>query len=407
MEEVEVPPYFLCPISLQIMRDPVTLLSGITYDRESIEQWIYSDKHNTCPATNQQMENFDLTPNHTLRRLIQAWCTVNASNGIERYPTPRHPVDKAQISELLNELNARQTQLLSLRKLKVLVSENDRNKRYIEASGAADVLVSIVEKSSMSNNQDVESSFACHEALSILCSLRLSEQILLHLMESSNNLLDTLTKIMSYGSHQSKAYVVLLLRDLMQVIPPSKLYVLSKEFFDEIVILLRDRISNAATKAAIQILIIIGLSGKNRIKAVKAGAVPALVELLFNEHEKRETEMILIALGKMCGCAEGRADLVSHAAGIAVVSKKIMRVSALANYVAVKILCSIAKLSPSTAVLQEMLQVGMVSKLCLLLQTECGVKTNKKINEILKLHSKAWRNSSCLSFELKASYPLA
>jgi hypothetical protein len=34
----------------------------------------------TCPVTKQQLSDYtDLTPNHTLRRLIQAWCTLNAS----------------------------------------------------------------------------------------------------------------------------------------------------------------------------------------------------------------------------------------------------------------------------------------------------------------------------------------
>ena len=36
--EVEVPCYFLCPISLSIMRDPVTLPTGITYDRDGIKR---------------------------------------------------------------------------------------------------------------------------------------------------------------------------------------------------------------------------------------------------------------------------------------------------------------------------------------------------------------------------------
>ncbi|CAA0810724.1 plant U-box 24 [Striga hermonthica] len=39
MDEIEVPQYFLCPISLQIMKDPVTTVTGITYDRDCIEKW--------------------------------------------------------------------------------------------------------------------------------------------------------------------------------------------------------------------------------------------------------------------------------------------------------------------------------------------------------------------------------
>ncbi|KAJ7971683.1 RING-type E3 ubiquitin transferase [Quillaja saponaria] len=92
MEEIDVPPFFLCPISLEIMKDPVTISTGITYDRESIEKWLFSGKNNSCPVTKQPLtESTDLTPNHTVRRLIQAWCTVNASHGVERIPTPKPP----------------------------------------------------------------------------------------------------------------------------------------------------------------------------------------------------------------------------------------------------------------------------------------------------------------------------
>ena len=94
--QVDVPSYFLCPISMEIMRDPVTLSSGITYDRESIERWVFTDGHGECPMTKQQLGAADRepTPNHTLRRLIQGWCAVHA---VERFTTPRAPVDAARV----------------------------------------------------------------------------------------------------------------------------------------------------------------------------------------------------------------------------------------------------------------------------------------------------------------------
>ena len=38
--ELAIPAHFRCPISLDLMRDPVTAPTGITYDRESIEAWL-------------------------------------------------------------------------------------------------------------------------------------------------------------------------------------------------------------------------------------------------------------------------------------------------------------------------------------------------------------------------------
>ncbi|KAK8952440.1 E3 ubiquitin-protein ligase PUB22 [Platanthera zijinensis] len=48
--EIQVPAYFLCPISLQIMRNPVTLHTGITYDGHSIQQWRLHSSTGHCPS---------------------------------------------------------------------------------------------------------------------------------------------------------------------------------------------------------------------------------------------------------------------------------------------------------------------------------------------------------------------
>nr|DAD27995.1 TPA_asm: hypothetical protein HUJ06_029463 [Nelumbo nucifera] len=37
------------PISLEIMTDPVTVSTGQTYDRSSIQKWLRAG-HNTCPT---------------------------------------------------------------------------------------------------------------------------------------------------------------------------------------------------------------------------------------------------------------------------------------------------------------------------------------------------------------------
>ena len=85
--DVTVPSYLRCSISLELMRDLVTLCTGITYDRESIETWLDAG-NNVCPITNQALDSQEMIPNHTVRRVIQDWCVDNSASGIERIPTP-------------------------------------------------------------------------------------------------------------------------------------------------------------------------------------------------------------------------------------------------------------------------------------------------------------------------------
>uniref|UniRef100_A0A3Q7E987 U-box domain-containing protein n=1 Tax=Solanum lycopersicum TaxID=4081 RepID=A0A3Q7E987_SOLLC len=132
-----------------MMKDPVTISTGITYDRENIEKWTFSAKNNICPVTKQSLiTSIELTPNVTLRRLIQSWCTINASHGIERFPTPKPPVSKPQIIKLLKEAKSPKMQMKSLKTLRSIASENDANKRCMESAGAMEFLASIINNNS-------------------------------------------------------------------------------------------------------------------------------------------------------------------------------------------------------------------------------------------------------------------
>ena len=65
---------FLCPITHDIMRDPVTLADGHSYERESIQNWLAS--YSTSPATGAPLADRTLTPNHALRNSIDEWLTT-------------------------------------------------------------------------------------------------------------------------------------------------------------------------------------------------------------------------------------------------------------------------------------------------------------------------------------------
>ena len=67
-DSLDVPPAFLCPISREIMNDPVMASDGHTYERRSITVWLR--EKDTSPKTNAPLHNLDLTPNHTLRNAI-------------------------------------------------------------------------------------------------------------------------------------------------------------------------------------------------------------------------------------------------------------------------------------------------------------------------------------------------
>ncbi|KAL6885896.1 hypothetical protein ACP4OV_010157 [Aristida adscensionis] len=429
---LEVPKFFVCPISLEVMRDPVTLSSGITYDRDSIERWVFTDGHGDCPVTKLPLGAADLepTPNHTLRRLIQAWCAAHA---VERFPTPRPPVDADRVAAIVDEASkgGRQEQLAALREIADIVAESDRNRRCVEgAPGAVRFLVSTVKghaadvrKASCGSHQDcvLDSPMATsppeEAALSILHSLKLSEQTLKGVIESGDDFLDTLSSVLRWPSYRSRTYGIQLLKAALSSAPPSRLSAASTELVDGVVRVVADgTLPPKAVKVALHVLCRLCPWGRNRIKAVEAGAVAALVELLLNEGcgagngggggaGKRTCELAAVAMDHLCGCAEGRLELVAHPAGLAVVARAATRLSSAGTESAVRALHAVARHSATPAVLQEMLAVGVVARLLYLVQAgAAGERPRERAREMLKMHARIWRGSPCLSSQL-ASYP--
>lgn len=72
-EEKEPPNHFLCPISLDLMIDPVVDSVGNTYDRSSIQQVLDSGDMRD-PLTREDITNI-LTPNRSLKSQIEEWKT--------------------------------------------------------------------------------------------------------------------------------------------------------------------------------------------------------------------------------------------------------------------------------------------------------------------------------------------
>ncbi|KAG7386034.1 STIP1 y and U box-containing protein 1 [Phytophthora boehmeriae] len=73
----EIPDYFMCPISMEIMRDPVTTPNGVSYERRCLEEHL---RHNGAidPLTRKRLTLDMLRPNTSLRSAIQDYLEKNS-----------------------------------------------------------------------------------------------------------------------------------------------------------------------------------------------------------------------------------------------------------------------------------------------------------------------------------------
>lgn len=76
--QVEIPGHFQCPITMELMQDPVMIATGHTYDRPAIQRWL-DQGHRTCPVTGVRLRHLELIPNHAIRTAIQSWAPADVS----------------------------------------------------------------------------------------------------------------------------------------------------------------------------------------------------------------------------------------------------------------------------------------------------------------------------------------
>ncbi|KAM5563467.1 U-box domain-containing protein 3 [Rosa sericea] len=73
---IPVPPYFRCPLSSELILDPVIVASGQTYERTAIQKWL---DHGLiiCPKTRQRLTHTNLIPNYSFKVMVESWCQEN------------------------------------------------------------------------------------------------------------------------------------------------------------------------------------------------------------------------------------------------------------------------------------------------------------------------------------------
>lgn len=68
--EIEVPEDFVCPITHEILQDPVLIEDGFTYERSAILEWFSKEKI-TSPMTNAVLTSTEVYSNDKLKREIE------------------------------------------------------------------------------------------------------------------------------------------------------------------------------------------------------------------------------------------------------------------------------------------------------------------------------------------------
>ncbi|CAM6093518.1 unnamed protein product [Calypogeia fissa] len=356
MVKVSVPNFFMCPISLQLMKDPVTLNTGQTYDRSSIEKW-FADGHNTCPSSMQVLSSMETAPNHTLQRLIHQWCMSNSnSNGaalgvaVPLVPSTNVVKPRSVIQMLKEVANKGVNALTNLKEMKILVKDLDqgsRNRAALVEAGAVPVLANLV----FSPDGLVKHVNACEEALGILVLLPLHD--IRKFVHIGTKQLTAISWLLNRGSIDGRVNAAMLLGTLAQEEQEMKALVGSTAgIFEGLIQLLKEDLYLKAVDAGVKAILPIISNGPDRniTRAMEAGVGFPVVDRLLETKSKSRMQTLTKLMELLCSNPEGRKALVDHALVVPLLVKIILSGLPLASESAAACLWTICQHSPKKCV---------------------------------------------------------
>ncbi|XP_075675454.1 U-box domain-containing protein 26-like [Castanea sativa] len=387
---IQIPYHFRCPISLELMCDPVTVSTGQTYDRASIESWVATG-NTTCPVTRAPLTDFTLIPNHTLRRLIQDWCVANRSFGVERIPTPKQPADPALVRSLLtqasSESNATPSRLTALRRLRGLARDSDKNRSVISSLNAREILLQVVFA-----NIDSELS---HESLALLVMFPLGESECVSVVSDSDRIA-YLSRLLFHSSIDVRINSAALIEIVVAGTRSPELRAQVSnvdEIFEGVIEIMKNPISSypRALKIGVKALFALCLVKQTRTKAVSAGAAETLIDRL-SDFEKCDAERALATIELLCRVPAGCAAFAAHALTVPLLVKIILKISDRATEYAAGALLSLC--SESEMSQRDAVAAGVLTQLLLLVQSDCTDRAKRKAQLLLKLLRDSWPEDS-------------
>ncbi|KAJ9135800.1 hypothetical protein P3X46_032936 [Hevea brasiliensis] len=287
-----IPDDFLCPISLELMRDPVIVATGQTYERSYIQRWIDTGNA-TCPKTQQNLEHLTLTPNYVLRSLITQWCAehnieqpTGVANGrIKKSDGSFRDVsgDIAAIQALVRKLSSRSVEerRAAVSEIRSLSKRSTDNRILIAEAGAIPVLVNLLTTEDVSIQEN---------AVTAILNLSIYENNKGLIMLAGA--IPSIVQILRAGSVEARENAAATIFSL-SLGDENKIIIGASGAIPALVELLENGSPRGKKDAATALFNLCIYQG-NKGRAVRAGIIPALLKMLTDSRNFMADEALTI-----------------------------------------------------------------------------------------------------------------
>jgi hypothetical protein len=327
-----IPNDFLCPISLEIMTDPVIIASGRvstflllhittcsnfqrvqfrlgdhnlnvligffqTYERRRIQKWLDAGQR-TCPKTQQPLAHLSLAPNFALKNLILQWCEKNKVEMQNGEPA-EEPVVEQEVSKevlvpsLVKDLSSANldVQRKAVKKIRTLSKESPENRALITESGGIAALVGLL--------QYPDKKIQEHTVTSLLnLSIDEANKVLI----AKGRAIPLIIEVLKNGSVEGQENSAAALFSLSMV-DENKVAIGAMGGVPPLVKLLKEGTIRGKKDAATALFNLM-LNHQNKFRAIEAGIVPALLKILVDKKLNMVDEAlsIFLLLGSHSAC---------------------------------------------------------------------------------------------------------
>ncbi|KAK7319580.1 hypothetical protein RJT34_04303 [Clitoria ternatea] len=279
-----LPDHFKCPISLEIMSDPVILSSGHTFDRSSIQRWLDAG-HRTCPITRLPLPHHpSLIPNHALRSLISNFTLLSPLHQNISQP-------ETLISTLTSPSSSSDSKIDALTHLTRLSKRDSSFRRRLADSGAVPAVLDAVDDPLLQET-----------ALPLLLNLTLDDDSKVGLV--AEGVVARVVAVLLRGASPDCRAVAATIITSLAVVEVNKATIGAfPAAIGALVAILRDGKGRERKEAATALYALCSFPD-NRRRAVECGAVPILLRNVDCGLE-RGVEVI----GVLAKCKEGREEM--------------------------------------------------------------------------------------------------
>ncbi|KAF2296570.1 hypothetical protein GH714_000275 [Hevea brasiliensis] len=277
---ITVPNLFRCPISLDVMKSPVSLCTGVTYDRSSIQHWLESG-HDTCPATMQVLATKDFIPNLTLHRLINLWTQSSTRRPDSGNSTPTATtVSEQQVGIWIEEI--KRLRLESLGKMVEFLRYSDENRTFfVRFDGLIEAIVVVLRRDGV-EIQILELIVRVLDLILLQNGIR--EKLHRLVFKSNQNCLSSFLSVIQNGRSKSKIQAVRVLESISINNETKRFVAETHNLMPVLFHLLKTENDPALHDSVLSLLISIAVTRSIKIQIVQLGLIEVLSETLCNKN---------------------------------------------------------------------------------------------------------------------------